>query len=77
MDELEKLKTEIKILNKRVAALESLEHRRNAYKGIRILVKVLFYLAIGYGIWYGYNYITNYIPNLIQQGIKDIPSVFQ
>lgn len=77
MDELEKLKTEIKILNKRVAALESLEHRRNAYKGIRILVKVLFYLAIGYGIWYGYNYITNYIPDLIQQGIKDIPSVFQ
>lgn len=77
MDEIEKLRTEIKILNKRISALESVEHRRNAFKGIRIIVKILVYLAIGYGIWYGYNYITNYIPNLIQDGIKDIvPSVF-
>ena len=77
MDEIEKLKMEIKVLNKRISSLESIEHRRNAFKGIRIIVKILIYLAIGYAIWYGYNYITNYIPNLIQDGIKDIvPSRF-
>lgn len=77
MDEIEKLKNEIKVLNKRISSLESIEHRRNAFKGIRIVIKIIIYLAIGYGIWYAYNYITNYIPNLIENGIKDIvPSVF-
>ena len=77
MDEIEKLRAEIKVLNKRISALESLEHRRNAFKGIRIVVKIIFYLTIVYGIWYGYNYVTNHIPNLIQDGIKEIvPSVF-
>lgn len=77
MDEIEKLRTEIKILNKRISTLESIEHRRNAFKGIKIVIKIIFYLAIGYGIWYGYNYITEYIPSLINDGIKEIvPSIF-
>jgi len=78
MEEIEKLKDEIKILNKRISTLESVEHRRNAMKGIRIIVKIVFYLAIGYGIWYAYNYITNYIPNLIEEGINNlIPNMFR
>ena len=78
MEEVERLKTEIKILNKRIAALEHAEHRRNAFKGIKIVMKLLILCAIAYGIWYSYDYVTNYIPNQIENGINDlIPEKFR
>lgn len=71
MDELEKLKTEIKILNKRISALERAEARRNAFKGFRILIKLLLFIALIYGIWYAYDYVTNYVPNQIKESINN------
>lgn len=77
MDEIEKLRTEIKVLNKRVADLESLERRRKAFKGIRMVFKIITYLVIAYGVWYAYNYVTESIPNQIENGIKNIvPNIF-
>lgn len=72
MEEVEKLKTEIKILNKRISVLEGRERRRSAYKKIKFVFDVLVLLAIGYGIWYCYDYLTNYIPNQIESGFKDL-----
>ena len=78
MEEVEKLKTEIKILNKRISVLENQERKRNAFKRIKFVFKLLVLIAIGYGIWYAYDYVTNYIPNQIQNGINElIPEVFR
>ena len=72
MEELEKLKTEIKILNKRISILEGRERRRSAFKKIKFVIDVIILLAIGYGIWYSYDYVTNYIPEQIENGFKDL-----
>lgn len=72
MEEIEKLKMEIRVLNKRIAILEGKENRRNAFKGIKLVIKIIFLLAILYGIWYVYDYATNYIPNQIEKGINDL-----
>lgn len=78
MEELEKLKTEIKVLNKRISVLEGHERRRNAFKGLRIFIKIVFLAAILYGIWYAYDYVTNYVPNQIKDGINElIPESFR
>ena len=72
MDEIEKLKAEIKVLNKRIAILEGKENRRHAFRGIRLLIKIFIILAIIYCIWYGYDYVTNSIPKQIENGVKDL-----
>jgi len=72
MDELEKLRTEIKILNKRISVLEGKERRRSAFKKIKFVVNVLILLAIGYGIWYSYDYLTNYIPMQIENAFRNL-----
>lgn len=78
MDEIEKLKTEIKILNKRIASLEHKEHKRKALKRIKLVFDLIILAIIGYSIWYGYDYITNYIPNQIENGINNlIPDKFR
>lgn len=78
MEEIEKLKTEIKVLNKRISVLEGHERRRNAFKGLRIFIKIISLVAIIYGIWYAYDYITNYVPNQIKDGINElIPETFR
>lgn len=78
MEEVEKLKTEIKILNKRLSILEGKERRRSAFKHIKFIITLLFLAAFAYGIWYAYDYITNYIPNQIENGINElIPEAFR
>lgn len=78
MDEIEKLKTEIKILNKRIASLEHAEHKRKALKRFKFIFNIIVLAVIGYSIWYGYDYITNYIPNQIEEGINNlIPKSFR
>ena len=72
MEEIEKLKIEIKVLQKRVDSLEGKERRRSAFKGIKFVIKIIILLAILYGIWYLYDYATDYIPKEIEKGIKDI-----
>lgn len=78
MNELEKLQTEIKVLNKRVAALEHRENKRNAFKKVKFIFNLLLTAAFIFCIWYGYNYITNTLPNQIKENITDlIPNIFQ
>lgn len=77
-DEVEKLKTEIKVLNKRISILERNESRRKFFHRIKIIVDIIVIALIAFGLWYGYNYITNYIPdhmNEIIDGIKQ--SIFK
>lgn len=72
MEEVEKLKTEIKILNKRISILEGRERRRSAFKKIKFVIEIIILLAIIYGAWYAYDYVTNTIPDQIESGLKEL-----
>ena len=78
MEEIEKLKTEIKILNKRLSILESRENRRRMFSKIKLIFNVVFVLAVIFGGWYLYDYVTNYIPNQIKDNVTNlIPEIFK
>ncbi len=78
MEEVEKLKTEIKVLSKRISVLENRERRRNAFKGIKIVIQLLLWGAVIYALWYCYDYVTNYIPDQIESGINNlVPGIFK
>ena len=66
------LKEEISILEERILSLEKIEKRRKAFNYTKILIKVLLFLGIIYGIWYGYNYVVNEIPHIMEEKIKEI-----
>ena len=71
-EEIEKLKTEIKVLNKRLSIIEHHEARRSFFKKLKIILDVIILCAIGYALWYGYNYVTEYIPNQINETIQNL-----
>ena len=68
--EIEKLKMEIKILNKRISILEHREAKRRFFKVLKIIFDIIVLGIIAYAIWYGYNYITN-IPDLIKDALSN------
>lgn len=77
MDEVESLKDEIKVLNKRISILEGNERRRKFFGRIKFIVKIITLAAFCYGVWYAYDYITKEIPKKIENGITDlIPNIF-
>ncbi len=72
MEEIEDLKNEIEILNKRISILERKENNRRAYKYLKLIIKVVMLLLFAYGLWRGYEYVVNELPNMIEDRIKSI-----
>ncbi len=72
MEEIEELKEEIEVLNKRIGILERKENNRRALNYIKIIIKVVLIVAALYGIWRGYEYVVHEIPNMLEEKIKDL-----
>ncbi len=70
--EVEKLKSEIELLKKRINSLEGRENRRRAFKYFKMIIKICLIGLILFGIWRGYDYMVNGIPNIIEEKISDL-----
>ena len=56
--EVKELENKIKELELRLSRLEKIETRRQTFKIIKIVIKLIVLLAILFGIWIGYNYVN-------------------
>ena len=74
-NEILELKEEIKVLEKRIDALERSNNNRKAAIYFKAIVKVCLLLLVVFGIWRGYEYVKNEIPNLIDDKVKEIKSI--
>ena len=75
MEEVEELKKEIMILEKRIDVLEKTERRRKTTKLILFIIKVAFYVFILVCIWKIYDYVTsniNNLPNLLNEKLRSL-----
>ncbi len=70
--EVNKLKEEIELLNKRINVLEKKESRRRSLTYLKVLGKLLMIGALVFGIWRGYEYVVNEIPRMMEEKIKDL-----
>ena len=72
MDEdIDELKEEIIYLKKRIDILEKTERKRKAFKLLRIIIKIIFYGLIIFGIWKAYDYLTNEVPNMVSEEVEN------
>ncbi len=72
MEELEELKEEVELLNRKVHILEKKENKRKAMVYVKILVKIIITLAIIYGVYRGYEYVVKEIPHIMEEKIKEL-----
>ena len=70
--EIEELKQELMILNKKVEILERKENTRRVISYVKVLVKVILIAALAYGAWRGYEYVVNEVPNIMEEKIKEL-----
>ena len=72
MEDIEELKKEIKLLNKRICVLERKENTRKAFNYIKLIIKIIFFLLFIYGVWRGYEYVVNELPNMVEEKINSV-----
>ncbi len=70
--ELDELREEVALLNKKVSILEKKENNRKALGYLKILFKVILILAVIYGSYRAYNYVVNDLPDVIVDKVKDL-----
>ena len=70
--EIEKLEQEVILLKKKISILEAKENKRQAFKYLKIFVKLALTIVLLFGIWKGYNYIVNELPNIMEEKINDL-----
>lgn len=70
--DVRELEEEIRILKKKVSLLEAKDNRRQAFKYLRIIIKLALVALLVFGIWKGYDYIVNGLPKMVDEKIKDI-----
>lgn len=73
--DIDDLKLEIKVLNKRIADLEGIEKRRSFFRKIKLLFNIIMFISFIYGLYYGYSYIKA-LPDTILDNIKELPDTF-
>lgn len=70
--EIEKLEQEVTLLKKKISILEAKENKRQAFKYLKIFVKLALTIVLLFGIWKGYNYVVNELPNIMEEKINDL-----
>ena len=70
--EIEKLEQEVILLKKKISILEAKENKRQAFKYLKIFVKLALTIVLLFGIWKGYNYVVNELPNIMEEKINDL-----
>ncbi len=70
--EIEKLEQEVTLLKKKISILEAKENKRQAFKYLKIFIKLALTIVLLFGIWKGYNYIVNELPNIMEEKINDL-----
>ncbi len=69
---IDDLYEEIKLLKKRINILEGKENRRKALSYMKMIIKIISFCLLLFGIWKGYDYVVNEIPNLIKNEINEL-----
>lgn len=70
--EIEKLEQEVTLLKKKISILEAKENKRQAFKYLKIFIKLALTIVLLFGIWKGYNYVVNELPNIMEDKINDL-----
>ena len=70
--EVNELREEIELLNKRINVLEKKESRRRSLTYLKALGKLLMIGALVFGVWRGYEYVVNEVPRMMEEKIKDL-----
>ena len=71
-EEIERLNTEIVILNKRINYLEKKESKRRALFYIRLFIKIIIVGIFAFAVWKGYDYVVNGIPKIVEEKVSDL-----
>ncbi len=74
--EVQELQNKIKELEGRLSRLEKIENKRQTFKIIKIVIKIIIALAILFGIWMGYNYVNETIIKPYKETVDEIKGTY-
>ncbi len=74
--EAKELQNKIKELEARLARLEKIENKRQAFKTLKIVIKIIILLAIMFGLWMGYNYVNNTFIKPYKETVDEIKGTY-
>ncbi len=74
--EVQELEKKIKELEARLSRLEKIENKRQAFKIIKIVIKLIILLAILFGLWTGYNYVNETYIKPYKEAVDEIKGTY-
>lgn len=74
--EVQELQTKIKELEARLSRLEKIENKRQTFKIIKIVIKMIVILIIVFGLWMGYKYLNETIIKPYKETVDEIKGTY-
>ena len=74
VNEIDELQEQVRLLEDRIYVLERKEASRKVRGWISVLIKLLIFIALVFGVFYAYNYITKELPKLVENEVKETGS---
>ena len=74
--EVQELENKIKELEARLSRLEKIENKRQTFKIIKIVIKIIVLLALLFGLWMGYNYVNETIIKPYKETVDEIKGTY-
>ena len=74
--EVQELQNRIKELETRLSRLEKIESKRQTFKIVKIVIKMIILLAILFGLWTGYNYVNETIIKPYKETVDEIKGTY-
>lgn len=74
--EVQELQNRIKELEGRLSRLEKIESKRQTFKIVKIVIKIIILLAILFGLWMGYNYVNETIIKPYKETVDEIKGTY-
>ena len=74
--EVQELQNKVKELEARLSRLEKIENRRQTFKIVKIVIKIIILLAILFGLWMGYNYVNETFIKPYKETVDEIKGTY-
>lgn len=74
--EVQELDNKIKELEARLSRLEKIENKRQTFKIIKIVIKLIILLAVIFGLWIGYNYVNETYIKPYKEAVDEIKGTY-
>ena len=74
--EVQELQNRIKELEVRLSRLEKIENKRQTFKIVKIIIKLIILLSILFGLWVGYNYVNETIIKPYKETVDEIKGTY-